>query len=130
MSFWFATGGAGFCLSRPLLNKMRPWIEGGAFQKLADDIRLPDDVTVGYLSEVLVGVELEQVGQFHSHLEPLRLVRRLGEQVSLSYGRYEDTEEWNVVEVEGRPEDPTRFKAAHCLIRPQDCEDDPEDNSL
>ena len=36
------------------------------------------------------------------------------------------TEEWNVVEVAGRPEDPTRLKAAHCLIRPQDCEvDDP-----
>ena len=24
--FWFATGGAGFCLSRALVNKMRPYI--------------------------------------------------------------------------------------------------------
>lgn len=24
--FWFATGGAGFCLSRALVNKMRPYV--------------------------------------------------------------------------------------------------------
>lgn len=122
VKFWFATGGAGFCLSRPLAEKMRPWVTAGRFQKLADDIRLPDDVTVGYLIEVLLGVQLTQVGQFHSHLEPLRLVGRPAEAVTLSYSTYEDTEERNVVEVEDvRQDDETRFYAVHCLLHPDDC---------
>ena len=130
VSFWFATGGAGFCLSRPLVEKMRPWVTGGRFQKLADDIRLPDDVAVGYLIEVLLGVELTQVKQFHSHLEPLRLVNDPADAITLSYSTYEDTDERNIVELEGREAgnemlgkdgDETRFYAVHCHLYPEEC---------
>ncbi|KAJ9590164.1 hypothetical protein L9F63_016720, partial [Diploptera punctata] len=49
ISFWFATGGAGFCLSRSLALKMMPVASGGKFISIGEKIRLPDDVTMGYI---------------------------------------------------------------------------------
>ncbi|XP_061403171.1 beta-1,3-N-acetylglucosaminyltransferase radical fringe-like [Lethenteron reissneri] len=69
--FWFATGGAGFCLSRGLTLKMSPWVSGGEFMATADKIRLPDDCTVGFVSEWLLRVPLTHSPLFHSHLEGL-----------------------------------------------------------
>ena len=120
LSFWFATGGAGFCLSRSLALRMRPFAARGKFKQVGDKIRLPDDVTMGYLAEHVLGTPLTVVEEFHSHLEPLRFMaghaagRRAGRgidlenQISFSYGSY--GQEPNVVPVEGfgDEEDPTR----------------------
>jgi len=119
--FWFATGGAGFCISRPLAEKMRPHVVDGEFQKLADIIRLPDDVSLGYLIEVLLSGKLVQVPEFHSHLEPLRLIKSLTDQITFSYSTYEDTDEMNVVEFDDdinviNDEDETRFYKIHCKL--------------
>jgi hypothetical protein len=123
--FWFATGGAGFCLSRHLAERMRPWIVDGRFRQLAKAIRLPDDVTLGYLVEVLLGGRLTHVAALHSHLEPLQGLgpQEMAAAITLSYGRYEDTGAENVVEVEGEEgkEDRTRFRAVHCRLRPTEC---------
>ncbi len=122
--FWFATGGAGFCLSRHLVERMRPWILEGGFRQLANAIRLPDDVTLGYLVEVLLGGRLTHVAALHSHLEPLQGLGppELAAAITLSYGRYEDTGAENVVAVEGEgKEDRTRFRAVHCRLRPTEC---------
>lgn len=129
--FWFATGGAGFCLSRPLVERMRPWIGDGRFQQLADDIRLPDDVAIGYVVEQLMGVPLTPLADFHSHLEPLRLVTDFRRAITLSYSQYEDTGEDNVVEIDDdnerdgsrtrRGEDTTRFLYVHCRLYPDEC---------
>jgi len=121
--FWFATGGAGFCISRSLAEKMRPWIEEGKFKKLADDIRLPDDVAVGYVIEVLLGVKLQQIPQLHSHLEALRLVTDFDNAITMSYSTYQDNGQSNIVELSGKDNDldPTRFYAIHCQLHPDDC---------
>jgi fringe protein len=123
--FWFATGGAGFCLSRHLVERMRPWIVDGGFRQLAKAIRLPDDVTLGYLVEVLLGGRLTHVAALHSHLERLEGLGppELAAAITLSYGRYEDTGADNVVAVEGEEgkEDRTRFRAVHCRLRPTEC---------
>ena len=71
ISFWFATGGAGFCLSRHLAERMRLTAAGGKFTSVADKMRLPDDVTMGYVVEHLAKVPMTTVKEFHSHLEPL-----------------------------------------------------------
>lgn len=55
VTFWFATGGAGFCLSRPLAQRMAPLVENGGFVATGENIRLPDDVTVGYIIEHELG---------------------------------------------------------------------------
>ena len=118
--FWFATGGAGFCLSRSLASKMAPIAGGGRFESVGDKIRLPDDVTMGYIAHVL-DTKLTRVEEFHSHLEPQRLLEfaedgsevefeTFQNQISFSYSKYGD--EMNVVGIEQgaftEEEDPTR----------------------
>ncbi|XP_034819426.1 beta-1,3-N-acetylglucosaminyltransferase lunatic fringe isoform X1 [Pan paniscus] len=99
--FWFATGGAGFCISRGLALKMSPWASGGHFMNTAERIRLPDDCTIGYIVEALLGVPLIRSSLFHSHLENLQQVptSELHEQVTLSYGMFENKR--NAVHVKG-----------------------------
>ncbi|XP_077461031.1 beta-1,3-N-acetylglucosaminyltransferase lunatic fringe-like isoform X2 [Stigmatopora argus] len=115
--FWFATGGAGFCLSRGLALKMRPWASEGTFLSTAERIRLPDDCVVGYIAGALLGVGLTRSPLFHSHLETLALVTQLQEQVTLSY----NIKERNTVNLKGPfslQQDPTRFKSVHCMLYP------------
>lgn len=115
--FWFATGGAGFCLSRGLALKMSPWVSGGAFRDLSDLIGLPDDCTVGYIVEAVLGYRLTLSPLFHSHLENLGLLSDLHKQVTLSYGPEQSK---NTVKIRGLPphQDPNRFRSVHCLLHP------------
>ncbi|NXD82142.1 MFNG acetylglucosaminyltransferase, partial [Halcyon senegalensis] len=119
--FWFATGGAGFCISRKLANKMVPWASGRNFLSTSELIRLPDDCTVGYIIECKVGGQLLPNALFHSHLENLQLIpaSRLMQQVTLSYGVFEN--KLNVIELRGPfspQEDPSRFRSLHCHLYP------------
>ncbi|XP_023574774.1 beta-1,3-N-acetylglucosaminyltransferase manic fringe isoform X2 [Octodon degus] len=85
VQFWFATGGAGFCINRKLALKMAPWASGSHFVDTSALIRLPDDCTVGYIVECKLGGRLLPSPLFHSHLETLQLLgaAQLLEQVSL-----------------------------------------------
>lgn len=119
--FWFATGGAGFCISRKLASKMVPWASGRNFLKTSELIRLPDDCTMGYIIECKVGGQLLPNALFHSHLENLQLIptSRLTQQVTLSYGVFEN--KLNVIELSGPfslQEDPSRFRSLHCHLYP------------
>lgn len=120
ISFWFATGGAGFCISRSLALKMMPIAGGGKFVSVGEKIRLPDDVTMGYIIEHLLRKKLTVVEEFHSHLEPMRFVNTdsLPRQVSFSYSQYGS--EMNVLPVDGLDTrlDPTRLLSVHCLLFP------------
>ncbi|NXF86513.1 MFNG acetylglucosaminyltransferase, partial [Eubucco bourcierii] len=119
--FWFATGGAGFCISRKLASKMVPWASGRNFLSTSELIRLPDDCTVGYIIECKVGGQLLPNVLFHSHLENLQLIptSQLMQQVTLSYGVFEN--KLNVIELSGPfspQEDPSRFRSLHCHLYP------------
>lgn len=119
LSFWFATGGAGFCLSRSLAVKMLPIAGGGKFESVGDKIRLPDDVTMGYIVEHVLKTPLTVIKEFHSHLEPQRFISTDGDQISFGYSKY--GEEMNVVDIDNKfndAEDPTRFKSLHCTLFP------------
>ncbi|XP_057700685.1 beta-1,3-N-acetylglucosaminyltransferase manic fringe-like isoform X2 [Corythoichthys intestinalis] len=120
VKFWFATGGAGFCLSRRLANKMSPWARS-RFLETSEKIRLPDDCTVGFIVEQRVGVSMLHCPLFHSHLENLMLIQRasIQHQVTLSYGLLDG--QMNSVKLTGsfaKEEDPSRFKTLHCLLYP------------
>ncbi|KAJ6655942.1 hypothetical protein lerEdw1_004527, partial [Lerista edwardsae] len=109
--FWFATGGAGFCISRGLALKMSPWASGGHFMSTAEKIRLPDDCTIGYIIESVLGVKLIRSNLFHSHLENLHQVPKseIHNQVTLSYGMFENKR--NSIHMKGAfsvEEDPSR----------------------
>ncbi|XP_076331891.1 fringe glycosyltransferase-like [Tachypleus tridentatus] len=120
ISFWFATGGAGFCISRALTLKMMPTASGGRFMSACEKIRLPDDVTIGYIIEHVLKKKLTVVEHFHSHLEAMNLIKphTFSEQISFSYSRFGN--ETNVISVEGftQKEDPTRFLSLHCQLFP------------
>ncbi|XP_029014681.1 beta-1,3-N-acetylglucosaminyltransferase lunatic fringe [Betta splendens] len=121
VNFWFATGGAGFCVSRGLALKMSPWASGGHFMNTAEKIRLPDDCTVGYIIESVLKVPLTRSNLFHSHLENLQQVSRseIHKQITLSYGMFENKS--NIISLKGAftvEEDPSRFRSVHCLLYP------------
>ncbi|XP_046285456.1 beta-1,3-N-acetylglucosaminyltransferase manic fringe isoform X3 [Marmota monax] len=84
VQFWFATGGAGFCINRKLALRMVPWASGSHFVDTSALIRLPDDCTVGYIVECKLGNRLRPSPLFHSHLETLQL---LGATQLLEQGR-------------------------------------------
>ncbi|XP_018376065.1 PREDICTED: fringe glycosyltransferase [Trachymyrmex cornetzi] len=121
VKFWFATGGAGFCISRALALKMTPVAGGGKFITVGDRIRLPDDVTMGYIIEYLLKKQLTVVEQFHSHLEPMKFLSKdtFHEQVSFSYSKG-PRDEWNILKIDGfdMKDDPKRFKSIHCHLFP------------
>ncbi|XP_072523763.1 beta-1,3-N-acetylglucosaminyltransferase radical fringe [Salminus brasiliensis] len=122
VKFWFATGGAGFCISRGLALKMSPWASLGNFITTAEKIRLPDDCTIGYIIEALLEVPLTHTRLFHSHLENLQRLPtdNVLQQVTLSYGGFENRR--NVVSIAGGfslADDPSRFKTVHCLLYPE-----------
>nr|XP_020643385.1 beta-1,3-N-acetylglucosaminyltransferase manic fringe [Pogona vitticeps] len=119
--FWFATGGAGFCISRKLATKMAPWASGRNFLVTSELIHLPDDCTVGYIVECKLGGCLVPSALFHSHLENLKLIKKpqLTKQVTLSYGIFE--KKLNAINLAGpfsQEEDPSRFRTLHCLLYP------------
>ncbi|KAM4838485.1 beta-1,3-N-acetylglucosaminyltransferase manic fringe isoform X1 [Urocitellus parryii] len=121
VQFWFATGGAGFCINRKLALRMAPWASGSHFVDTSALIRLPDDCTVGYIVECKLGGRLRPSPLFHSHLETLQLLgaAQLLEQVTLSYGVFEG--KLNVIKLPGPfspEEDPSRFRSLHCLLYP------------
>lgn len=100
---------------------MSPWASLGGFMSTAERVRLPDDCTVGYIVEGLLGARLLHSSLFHSHLENLQKLSpdTLLQQVTLSYGGPENPQ--NVVNVAGGfslQQDPTRFKSIHCLLYP------------
>jgi fringe len=57
---------------------------GGKFISIGEKIRLPDDVTMGYIIEHLLQKKLTIIEEFHSHLEPMKFLKntQLAEQVS------------------------------------------------
>ncbi|CAC5385335.1 FNG [Mytilus coruscus] len=116
LAFWFATGGAGFCISRGLADKMVPHAGGGRIMTTGDTIRLPDDCTIGYIINHLLKVPLTKIKEFHSHLEGLHRIphHQLSNQLTLSYFNS------NVIDVNGycHEKDPTRFRSVHCHLNP------------
>jgi len=123
VSFLFATGGAGFCLSRSSAMRMAGPAGGGRFEAVGDKIRLPDDVTMGYVAERLADTPLTVVPEFHSHLETQGLLQEatFADQISFSYSELEQARP-NVVSLRlgkfDQTQDPTRFMSLHCQLFP------------
>ncbi|XP_045213211.2 beta-1,3-N-acetylglucosaminyltransferase lunatic fringe-like [Mercenaria mercenaria] len=120
LAFWFATGGAGFCISRALALKMVPYAGGGRLMRAGEQIRLPDDCTIGYVINSILRKDLTVIKLFHSHLEALWKLGlpNIKEQISFSYGLKPGRK--NVVNIHGFTEDkdPTRFLSIHCHLYP------------
>ncbi|KAH9394421.1 hypothetical protein TYRP_004473, partial [Tyrophagus putrescentiae] len=122
--FSFATGGAGFCVSRALALKMVPIASDGKLISVGEKIRLPDDVTVGYIIEHMLAKKLTVIDAFHSHLEPMALLPKssLDGQVSFSYsGNGSNRNVLSIKKSALKRSDPTRFYSLHCRLFPEFC---------
>ncbi|KAK0396890.1 hypothetical protein QR680_001899 [Steinernema hermaphroditum] len=125
--FWFATGGAGICLSRALVSKLRPHISDNRLLSLGKELRVPDDMTLGYLINRRLGVPLTSIDRFHSHFEDITSIghHEIYNQVSLSAGSY-DAHRPNLVAVPIRfpiGKDKQRFRSLHCFLFSKRCPD-------
>ncbi|KAG7269597.1 hypothetical protein CRUP_028649 [Coryphaenoides rupestris] len=95
VNFWFRHRGR-WVLREPRSGaEDEPWASGGHFMNMAEKIRLPDDCTVGYIVEAVLGQP------FHSHLENLLQVPRseIHKQITLSYGMFENKR--NIINMKG-----------------------------
>ena len=124
VNFWFGTGGAGFCLSLPLVTKMMPYIQNGRFIYLGEELHLNDDVLVGYIVEYLLQTPLTFVDQFHSHLEPQKDVPINDQTLSYSYCfrtyNHHCLGKENILDIPSifGDDDPSRFKSLHARLFP------------
>ena len=120
IAFWFATGGAGFCISQALAFKMIPYAGGGKLMTAGEQIRLPDDCTIGYIIDYILHKELTVIEELHSHLEALWQIRQNSIKNQITFSYYQDRERTNLVNINGlSPEkDPTRFYSIHCHLNP------------
>lgn len=64
-----------FEILRQFFNAFLSLSSGGKFINIGEKIRLPDDVTVGYIVEYLLQKKLTVIEQFHSHLEPMKFLK-------------------------------------------------------
>uniref|UniRef100_A0A8C9JPQ3 Fringe-like glycosyltransferase domain-containing protein n=1 Tax=Panthera tigris altaica TaxID=74533 RepID=A0A8C9JPQ3_PANTA len=103
--FWFATGGAGFCISRGLALKMSPWARW-----------VPWDT-----GEAALGPKDPPLAWFGSpsQLRQTTLLALAEAPVTLSYGMFENKR--NAIHVKGPfsvEADPSRFRSIHCHLYP------------
>jgi len=114
------------CISRALATKMMPYAGNGKLIQTAEYIRLPDDCTIGYIINALLGYNLTVNTRLHSHLEALSVIQKkdVVEQLTLSYALVwlgGSSQRTNLVNVQGLSleEDPTRFLSIHCTLVPR-----------
>ncbi|XP_038064124.1 beta-1,3-N-acetylglucosaminyltransferase radical fringe-like [Patiria miniata] len=123
-TFWFATGGAGVCISRSLALKMSPYAGIGGFPQICNRINLPDDVSIAFLIVDLLGVPLTKISDMHSHLAMLRNLNenQIKRAVTLSYKINSEKATNSVILKNAAFDttvDPTRFKSLHCMLNPE-----------
>ncbi|XP_031351964.1 fringe glycosyltransferase-like [Photinus pyralis] len=112
---WFGTGGAGICISRPLVTKMKPFTIGDQFMRTCYAVINGDDVTVAYIAH-LQNISLTVIDKFHSHFEKFKSFPRetIEDEIVLSYKGP------NILDIEGFDliTDPTRLMSLHCILFP------------
>ena len=116
--FYFLTG-ASLCISKKAAEMMQPWTVDNTFMKVAQELGVPDDVTMGFILNAMLGINLTQWDSMRHPYERLPSIEEgLLQQVSIVYNPH------NVVNINSslarfsETADPTRFHSLHCLIKP------------
>ena len=120
--FSFAHGGAGICITRTSIQQLEDNYQLiTRFKDLAFNIGLNDDVTLGYIMEIVLKLRLTPVKDFHSHSEQLRLVK-LSDLESLVTASYkldkENLSKSNILSIgQDLKSDPTAFFLLHDMLK-------------
>ncbi|KAE9554841.1 hypothetical protein FO519_001956 [Halicephalobus sp. NKZ332] len=124
--FDFGTGGAGICMSQATIQKMTPRLANDGFRTLGSRFRLTDDLALGFFMSNILGIELTEMKNFHSHLEYLRAIplKELKFQPVLSGGSIRGFNNDNLVSLPYLFEpdkDPLKFRSLYCYIFQTNC---------
>ncbi|XP_075261285.1 fringe glycosyltransferase-like isoform X2 [Convolutriloba macropyga] len=117
--FFFATGGAGICLTRSLLESLRELLHPEKFTAECERTGLSDDVLLGYLiSNLHDDVPLTISNRLHSHLEDMALLKPefVGQQISLSYDKKKIKPNSISLSRQQEQSDPTGFYQLSCIV--------------
>ena len=124
-TFWFATLGAGVCLSKSLIDLLRPYtmivsqfIEGCLQENYHDDIYL------GFLIAAYLNLSLTRELRFHSHLEAdfysdkTKFLNHFHDQITFGF-RLPDRTPNFLPQLYSINDDPFSMRTLHCLLYPE-----------
>ena len=127
--FWFATLGAGVCLSKDLVQRLEPYTQQvHAFVDGCIRENYHDDIYLGFLISAYINVTLTRNRHFHSHLEDdlfgnrQLFLQTFTQQITFGFrlpDRYPDF----LPRLFEPDADPFRMRTLHCLLYPHatDC---------
>lgn len=123
--FWFATLGAGVCLSKKTIHLLENYTQ--TVEKFADGcVRefYPDDIYIGFLISNYLNVSLTMNHRFHSHLErslyndTALLVQTFHQQITFGFPLSRAITK-SLPHLFPRSKDPTGMLTLHCLLNSQ-----------
>lgn len=123
--FWFATLGAGVCLSKESIRQLRPFTKTiSQFVKGCQRENYHDDIYLGFLLAAFLNISLTKTHRFHSHLERTfysnrtRFYQSFSQQITFGFRR-PDRYPHYLPELYPISTDPYRIRTLHCLLYPQ-----------
>jgi fringe protein len=119
--------GAMYCISRPLVEEMKPWLGSrSTLRETCEKLSDPDDVTIGCSIEYFTTKRLTRTHLILPHTINLSKFNNLQKYVGIGYGCGQRCKKgdktMNAVVVPNAKfstkDDPTRFKSLHCHLHP------------
>ncbi|CAF0977074.1 unnamed protein product [Adineta steineri] len=128
--FWFATLGAGVCLSKRTLHLLEPYTRT-ASQFVDGCLRqwYPDDIYLAFILNNHLNISLTKNLRFHSHLEgslfkdKQEFIDTFHQQITFGFGLPRKTSQ-HLPNLFSRNIDPLRMRTLHCLLHThfKDCQ--------
>ncbi len=128
--FWFATLGAGVCLSKRTVTLLEPYTRTAS--EFADGCireNYHDDIYLGFILNGYLNISLTKVDRFHSHLEKSfyddkqTFLQTFTNEITFGF-RSPDRYPYFLPLFYDSHQDPYRIRTLHCLLYPQinECE--------
>ncbi|CAF3945511.1 unnamed protein product [Adineta steineri] len=120
--FWFATLGAGVCLSKRTLHLLEPYTR--TVSQFVDGCSrqwYPDDIYLAFILNNHLNISLTKNLRFHSHLESSLFKNRqefidtFHQQITFGFGLPRTTSQY-LPNLFSRNIDPLRMRTVHCLL--------------
>ncbi len=122
--FWFATLGAGVCLSKTLVHLLESYTQPiSQFVSGCLKENYFDDIYLGFLISAYTNVTLTKTDRFHSHLEKdfyndtEKFLNMVTKQITFGF-KYPDRYPRFLPNIFKPYPDPYRIRALHCLLNP------------
>jgi hypothetical protein len=120
--FWFATLGAGVCLSKRTINLLKPYTENiSEFVNGCIQENYHDDIYLGFILNGYLNITLTKTNRFHSHLEKSfysnkqTFLRIFTNEITFGF-RSPDRYPYYLPQLYTSQSDPYRIRTLHCFL--------------